>query len=352
MKKKMKCLPLKKIGLLEVEERPVPEPGPSEALVKVAYCGVCGSDIPRIFEKGTYKLPTVCGHEFAGTVEALGPECEGKGFKEGDHAAVFPLLWCGSCEACEEGRYVQCSNYDYYGSRRDGGFAEYVSIPLRNLVRVPSGVRLDEASMAEPAAVALHAVGSAGSAVGKSAAVFGAGPIGLMAAQWLRASGAAKVAVFDVVPEKLKLAKKLGFELAFDGRHMAPPKRMESLSGGRGAEIAIDAAGVPSTLLQAMECAASGGDVVILGNPSAAVSMEPALISRLMRREVSLHGVWNSEYKVHGGGEWTTALEAMAEGRLELKSLVSHVVSLEEAPETLRRMRERDGLFIKVLVKP
>ncbi len=346
----MKSLFLKGIGNLEIEERPVPEPGAGEVLLKVAYCGVCGSDIPRVFEKGTYKFPTVCGHEFSGVVEALGPGVDA--LKVGDPVAAFPLLWCGRCEACEHGRYVQCSDYDYYGSRRDGGFSEYVAIPARNLVKAPAGVGLDEAAMTEPAAVALHAVRAAGPALGKTAVVFGAGPIGLMVAQWLRASGAAKVAVFDVVPEKLKLAKKLGFEFAFDSKVQPPQKRLDALTGGRGADIAIDAAGVPSTLMQSIACAASGGHVVALGNPSAAVSLEPALISQLMRRELTLRGVWNSEYSVNGGGEWTMALDAMAEARLELKRLVSHVVGLEESIDVLSRMHARKGVFNKVLVRP
>ena len=346
----MKSLVLKGIGDLEIEERPMPKPRPGEALVKVAFCGVCGSDIPRIFEKGTYKFPTVCGHEFSGTVESLGSGVET--LKTGDHVAVFPLLWCGRCEACEHGRYVQCSDYDYYGSRRDGGFSEFVSVPTRNLVKVPEGVSLENAAMTEPAAVALHAVRSARLAVGRIAAVFGAGPIGLMVAQWLRATGASKIALFDVIPEKLDLARKLGFDLAFDPKSENPQQRMEALSGGRGSDIAIDAAGVPSTLLSAIGCAASGGHVVILGNPSATVGLEPSLISRHMRREVTMHGVWNSEYYVNGGGEWAMALDAMAKGKLDLKPLISHTVSLPESIDTLRRMKARDGFFSKVLVKP
>ncbi len=106
-------------------------------LVRIGYCGVCGSDLPRTFSKGTYSFPTVCGHEFAGTIEKLGSDVD-NAWKVGDRVAVFPLLWCGRCAACETGKYVQCYDYDYLGSRRDGAFAEYVVAPIRNLVRVPA----------------------------------------------------------------------------------------------------------------------------------------------------------------------------------------------------------------------
>ncbi|MDW8322262.1 MAG: alcohol dehydrogenase catalytic domain-containing protein, partial [Armatimonadota bacterium] len=144
----MKALVLHAVGNLRYEEVPLPEPGAGEVLVRVAYCGVCGSDIPRIFSKGTYRYPLIPGHEFAGVVERCG---EGvSAFAPGDRVAVFPLVWCGRCAACEKGRYVQCEQYDYLGSRRDGAFADYVVAPARNLLRVPEGVSLQDAAMTEP----------------------------------------------------------------------------------------------------------------------------------------------------------------------------------------------------------
>ena len=159
-------------------------------------------------------FPTVCGHEFAGIVDACGPGVDG--FTPGDPVVVFPLLWCGTCSACEQGKYVQCRDYDYLGSRSDGAFAEYVVAPKANLIRVPQGVTLEEAAMTEPAAVALHAVRRAQTSLaGKTVAIFGAGPIGLMTAQWARIMGATTVFLFDIVAEKLALAKRLGFDEVF-----------------------------------------------------------------------------------------------------------------------------------------
>lgn len=349
----MKALVLHAIGDLRYEEVPLPEPGADEVLVRVAYCGVCGSDIPRIFSKGTYRFPLICGHELAGIVERCG---EGvTGFASGDRVAVFPLIWCGRCAACERGQYAQCESYDYLGSRRDGAFAEYVVAPARNLLHLPEGVSLQEAAMTEPAAVALHALRRAGGGCqpGETVAIFGAGPIGLMVAQWARAMGASQVALFDVVEEKIALARRLGFAHAYHSLHDAPEKVVVSLTQGRGAHLCVEAAGVPSTLLQACTCARRGGRVVILGNPSADVTFPAGLLSQLMRREVNLYGTWNSQYAVYSeDDDWHTTLQAMASGQLDLLPLVTHRVPLSRAVDTLHAIRDRKGFFCKVLIHP
>ncbi|MBN8526543.1 MAG: alcohol dehydrogenase catalytic domain-containing protein, partial [Planctomycetes bacterium] len=167
----MKAAVLHAIGDLRVEQIATPIPGPGEVLVRIASCGVCGSDVPRVFSKGTYHFPTVCGHEFAGTVASA---CD---LAAGTPVTVFPLLWCGKCPECERGAYARCEDYGYLGSRSDGGFAEYVVAPRRNLLPLPAGVSLEEGAMTEPAAVALHAVRRSGLQAGESVAVFGAGPI-------------------------------------------------------------------------------------------------------------------------------------------------------------------------------
>ncbi|MGC8783339.1 MAG: galactitol-1-phosphate 5-dehydrogenase [Armatimonadota bacterium] len=348
----MKALVLHAIADVRYENMPTPEPTADEVLVRVAYCGVCGSDIPRIFSKGTYRFPLVCGHEFAGVVERCG---EGvTGFAPGDRVVVFPLIWCGQCAACERGKYVQCESYDYLGSRRDGAFAEYVTAPARNLLHVPDGVSLQEAAMTEPAAVALHALRRAGGCQpGETVAIFGAGPIGLMVAQWARATGASLVVLFDVVEEKLALARGLGFAHAYHSLHEPPEQVLASLTNGQGAHLCIEAAGVPQTLLQACACARRSGRVVVLGNPSADVTFPAHLLSQIMRREVNLYGTWNSEYAVYSADDdWHTTLQAMASGQLHLKPLITHRVPLSRAIQTLHAMREGKGFFCKVLIHP
>ena len=185
----MEALVLYGVGDLRLEQIPVPHLGDSEVRVRIGFCGVCGSDIPRIFVKGTYNFPTVCGHEFAGIIDACGPSVTIS--LRVILSLCFPCFGVVPVQRCEHGKYVQCHNYDYLGSRSDGAFAEYVVAPTENLIAVPSGVTLEEAAMTEPAAVALHAVRRANTSLaGKTVAIFGAGPIGVMTAQWARIMGA------------------------------------------------------------------------------------------------------------------------------------------------------------------
>jgi L-iditol 2-dehydrogenase len=317
----------------------------------VACCGVCGSDLPRIFSKGTYRLPTICGHEFAGTVAEPGPGVQG--FSAGDAVAVFPLLWCGRCPACERGRYAQCENYDYLGSRRDGAFAEYVAAPAKNLLKVPDGVSMEEAAMTEPAAVALHALRRGGLVAGESVVIFGAGPNGLMAGLWARASGASRIIICDLVEEKLRLARALGLSPAVNSRREDPAAAIGEATHRQGVHLAIEAAGAPATLVHALQAVRSGGRVVILGYPSADVTLGAELISRCMRREIGIFGAWNSDFSSAGNtDDWHTALDAMAAKRIDLRPLVTHRIALGESLEMLRRMNGGGEFYSKVLIYP
>ena len=367
----MAALVLHGIGDVRHEWIPKPPLAEGNVRVRIGFCGVCGSDMPRIFDKGTYSFPTVCGHEFAGIVEACGAGVET--FSPGDAVVVFPLLWCGKCPACEQGNYVQCHDYDYLGSRSDGAFAEFVVAPKENLIRVPQGVTLEEAAMTEPAAVALHALRRVGtSLVGKTIAIFGAGPVGLMAAHWARIMGAAAVLLFDIVGEKLALAKQLGFQHAFNsaaGRANANENRPYSVArgpvprdcaeivnahtDGKGAHVAIEAAGVPQTYRDALGSVRHGGSVVLLGNPISDVTLPATLISQLMRREVTLLGTWNSDYSTAGNDDdWRAVLQAMASGQLSLAPLITHKVPLADGIDMLHTMKNKQEFYAKVLIHP
>lgn len=343
----MKAAVLHAIGDLRVEHIAMPVPGPGEVLVRIASCGVCGSDVPRVFSKGTYRFPTVCGHEFAGTVAS---DCY---LAVGTPVTVFPLLWCGTCPECERGAYARCEDYGYLGSRSDGGFAEYVVAPRRNLLPLPAGVSLEEGAMTEPAAVALHAVKRSGLQAGESVAVFGAGPIGLLVAQWARALGAARVIICDIAPANLALARELGFSEVLDSRAGDPVQRINALTGGRGADVTLEAAGVAATFTAAVAAAAPGGRVVMLGNPSGDVTLPAKLISQIMRRELALLGTWNSSFSACGlPDDWRTVLAAVAAGTLRLKPLITHRFSLDQTMAGLTVMRDRTEFVAKVLVNP
>jgi len=348
----MNALVLHAVGDARYEQVPMPVPGPGQVRVQVAVCGVCNSDLSRFFGGGPYSFPLVCGHEFAGTVEQNGPGVEHYG--PGDRVAVFPLLWCGACGPCERSRYAQCTNYDYLGSRSDGAFAEFVVAPTRNLIRLPPAVSLEEAAMIEPAAVALHALRRArGDMIGECVAVFGAGPIGLLAAQWARAMGAAPVAIFDIVSEKLQLAVRLGFPHAYDAAEANPIRVIGELTGGLGARLCIEAAGTPQAALHALKAAARDAKIVLLGNPTADLVLPTALVSQLLRREVAVLGTWNSDYSAAGDNDdWHLAVAGMSAGTVDVKPLMSHRIKLSRAFDALRMMNDRKEFYCKVLIFP
>jgi L-iditol 2-dehydrogenase len=165
--------------------------------------------------------------------------------------------------------------------------------------------------------------------------------------------GAAQVVLFDIVPEKLEMARGLGFSLAFDSRAVDPVETVESLTGGNGAHLSLEGAGVPQTCVQALAAARRGGRVVLLGNPSADVTLPAGLISQLMRREVNIYGTWNSDYSVAGNDDdWQTVLQGMASGQLELEPLITHRLPLSRAYEALLMMKEQREFYSKVLIYP
>ncbi len=175
----MKAAVLHPIGDLKIDQVAKPELEENEkaCIVRIKHAGVCGSDVARVFRDGTYSMPLVPGHEFAGIVEKTGA---GSGVEVGQGVAVYPLLPCFDCPSCKNARYPQCERYDYFGSRCNGGFSEYLKVPYFNLVCVPDSVPLELAALCEPASVAQHAVRTAGISRGDSVLIFGAGAIGLI----------------------------------------------------------------------------------------------------------------------------------------------------------------------------
>ena len=191
---------------LEDVQRPVARPG--EVLLKVSAVGVCGSDIPRMLVKGAHRMPIICGHEFSGYIEAVTEGMEG--FEVGDLCGVAPLIPCHRCDQCKTGNFSRCRDYDYFGSRRDGAYTDYVTVPVGNLLKAPKGMDPRAVAMIDPASIALHAIWKAPPTTGQRGGVIGCGPIGLFAIQWMKLMGCTEVVAIDVLPEKLNQAKEAG----------------------------------------------------------------------------------------------------------------------------------------------
>ncbi|WP_222623302.1 galactitol-1-phosphate 5-dehydrogenase [Streptomyces armeniacus] len=346
--KTMRAAVLHAPGDIRLEQVPVPEPGPREVLVAVAACGVCGSDIPRMLQPGVaYDLPLICGHEFSGHVRALGSEVAAAGtVAVGDLVAVPPLVPCRHCASCVRGEFSLCEDYDYFGSRRPGAYAEYVAVPEGNLLVLPADLDPRAAAMLDPAAIALHAIWRTKLRAGHRVAVIGAGPIGLFAIQWALLQGASEVLSVDVSEQKAAMALEAG------ATHTATsPEQARGLAGA-GYDVVIESAGAPATADQAVTLAARHGHAVFIGIPHDPVQLPKKTFSTFLRREVTLYGAWNSFSAPFPGDEWRVAVRAMSEGRLQWKFMITHELGLEDVAGTMRQLGERSVFSSKVLFLP
>ncbi|WP_370882727.1 galactitol-1-phosphate 5-dehydrogenase [Kineosporia succinea] len=331
-------------GDIRVEMVPVPTPGPGEVLLEVEACGVCGSDIPRMLSAGAHRMPIICGHEFAGRVREVGPGVSG--FDDGELVTVPPLIPCRTCTYCLQGQFSLCEDYDYFGSRQDGAYAQFVVSPVGNLLKVPQHLDPVAASMTDPAAIALHALWRTDMRVGKRVAVVGAGPIGLFAVQWARLSGASDVLAVDLDEKKAAMAVEAG------ATHTANSSDEAKDLAGAGYDIVIESAGVPAAEVMAIDITARRGEASFIGIPHETVALPKSTFGAFLRREVTLHGAWNSFSAPFPGREWTTSVERLAEGSLHWKFMVTHELGLAELPAMFQTLGSRSEFTSKVVFRP
>ncbi len=327
--KTMYCANLYAPGDLRYEQKPIPAYGADEVLVQIKNCGVCGSDIGRILVNGTYHFPTVPGHEFSGEVVK-----DTTGEYLGMRVAVFPLLPCFNCDMCKDERYAQCKNYDYYGSRRDGGFAEYIAVKKWNLIPLPDGVSYEEGAMTEPTAVAYHAVKKLKLKEGDNLLITGAGTIGLIAGMWAKSFGAKQVYYLDLDERKLTFCRKLGFEAYTDDIE---------------ADAVLEGTGASSAFAAAIAAVRRFGTIVLMGNPGGAVTLSPKEYQSILRKELHLSGTWNSSYS-QKEQDWKDSLAAMAAKKLQLKPLITHRISLQDCLQTMQGMKSGKDFYCKVII--
>lgn len=335
----MRAAVLRGVRDLVVTDVPEPEPvGTDSVLVRIGAVGVCGSDVLRFGVGKGYGFPLVLGHEMSGTLEEDSPS---GALRSGDRVAIFPCIPDPSDPMTEIGEFTLAENYDYFGSRRNGGLEERLRVPERNLIKLPEGTSLIAGALVEPAGVALHAVRKAEIGANASALVIGAGPIGLFAAQWLRILGVVRVLVSDIDERKRAVAEHLGFETLDAGR-AASDELARAATGGRGVDIAVEASGLGVTLLQAVHAAAPRGQVILLGDLSTDVELPKETVSRILRRELVLRGTWNAVITPRTTNDWEMVVACL--GRtLAVDDLVSHVESLEDAPTVFERLADRAG---------
>ena len=304
--------------------------------MRIAAAGICGSDLGRGFKGGAYHYPLVMGHEFSAVVEEAP---SGGKYAPGTLAAVYPLLPCGKCAACAKGYIQLCEHYDYFGSRRDGAFAEELYVPESHIIPVPAGVTAEEAAMTEPASVAYHGTHGFDMAKGAKALVIGGGPIGLIAAQWLRIRGAGEVTVADIDAAKLEFAAKFGFRVVDTGDGGQMSAEQDAFG------VVVEACGLGVTRDMAVACCARKGVVSFIGNPADEWTFAKPLFSSVLRKELTMRGNWNSV----PDPDWREVL-AHAGKDLNLKDLVTARVPMAEGAIAFARILARDGFHCKTLL--
>ena len=342
----MKALLLSQYRHLELTDVPDPSPGPDEALIRVAACGICGSDVHGYDGSSGRRIPPiVMGHEAAGTVAAVGSGV--KGLDPGDRVTFDSTVYCGQCSHCRAGNVNLCDQRQVLGVscgdyRRSGAFAELVAVPSHIVYKLPENLSFAEAAMLEAVAVAIHAVSLVPVPPGSSGLVLGAGTIGLLVQQALRVAGCSQVFVADVDRTRLKLSEQLGASAVLSsGPGLA--EEIMRLTGGRGVDIAVEAVGITETITAAIDCVGKGCNVVLVGNISPQVTIP---LQKVVTRQLRLQGSCAS------AGEYPRAIELMSSGQIRVKPLISAIAPLAEGARWFERLYAREPNLMKVVLAP
>lgn len=351
MKGTMKAAVLEAVGTLTITEVPIPTLGNKDVLVKISACGICGSDIPRVVQTGTYHFPTIPGHEFGGRVCEIGADVDANW--NGKKVAVIPLIPCKHCSPCSVGDYAQCTNYDFLGSRSDGGFAEYVKVPAENLVEVPEEVDEDSVAFLEPISVALHVVQNCGVNYGDSVVVFGLGAIGIFVAQWAKVFGAAHVFALDLDAEKVRIAKEeLGLIDALCTGEEDVEAIIKERTCGKMIDVAFEASGSPKAFEQAIFLLRASGKMGLVGRPVDSIALTSDMFEKILRSQLTIKGSWSFEFKDFPHHAWKLSLDALLKGDILTKPIVSHTIPLLDTMKGVALMSDKSEFFYKILVKP
>lgn len=331
----MKAYSLHNVDDLRYEDVPMPECKSGWVIVQVKAAGICSSDVPRIFTKGTYHFPTVPGHEFSGIVHSVSDA--GNSHLIGKHVGVFPLIPCRNCKSCSDKHYEMCENYDYIGSRRDGAFAEYVAVPVWNLIEIPENMPFEVAAMLEPFSVALHAIKFGNVTAHDNVAIIGTGMIGLAAGLWARKMGTNNVTVIGRNEDKRNMVEHC--QLAYSiGLNCDDQDKYD---------FVLEAVGTPDAVEMAINATKRGGRLVLMGNPSGDIPLKQSVYWKILRKQLKITGTWNSSFDGTNPSDWTDAVQTLS--NIEAATLITHRFSQENLIDGLELMRGHKEPYCKVM---
>ncbi|MFH1241446.1 MAG: alcohol dehydrogenase catalytic domain-containing protein [Pseudomonadota bacterium] len=327
-------------GRVELVDLPVPVPGPEEVLVRVHYCGICGSDL-EAYHTGIYEPGLVIGHEFAGEVAAVGEKVER--WAEGDRVTVNDALPCGRCLYCGRKMPTLCEDLIMPGVTHNGGMAEYVLVPQEALHLLPDTVTTRKGALVEPLAVALHGVKRSAMKAGDPVLVVGAGPIGLLTLKSAFLAGAREAYLSEMDSTRAAMALKLGASKVFDPSRHNLALELNSCTNGEGPSVVYVCTGATAAFEEAVTLVRKGGQIMVLG-----VAVEPVATDFLtvVLHELEIRGSYL------GYDQFDPAMEYIARDEVDVEALVSSEIGLEEVVERGFEMLETPGSgAIKILVK-
>lgn len=345
----MQAYVLHGIGDIQLEEIEKPRPGDREVIVQVKAVGICGSDIPRIYKTGAYSFPLIPGHEFAGMVESVGEHIDEKWI--GKRVGVFPLIPCHTCGPCQKNQFELCRHYSYLGSRRDGGFAEYVAVPVDNLIELPEKVQYEEAAMLEPMAVAVHAMKSMQPQPSDTVAVCGLGTIGLLLCMFLKDAGIKNVLTIG----NKEFQKDKVLEMGIDADHYCDSNNQDvdlwikEKTEQSGVDIFFECVGKNETINQAVSNTAPSGKIQLIGNPASDLSMEKNTYWKILRNQLTVKGSWNSTFLHEPEDDWHYVLERLDQQAIHPGRLITHKYPLDQLEQGFHIMRDKTEEYVKIM---
>jgi threonine dehydrogenase-like Zn-dependent dehydrogenase len=344
----MRAAVLHSISDIRVEEVDTPLVTSADILLKVAYCGVCGSDVPRIIKDAAHYYPVILGHEFSGVIvdvgDGLSPYLKGK------KSVCAPLMPNFSDPECAKGNYSLCKGYDFIGSNKQGGFAEYVAMPARNAIILDDSMDLLSASFLEPLTVALHAINIMEYRPGRKAAVIGVGSIGLLMLQCLKQLGTQSISAFDVDDHKLGLAMDMGANFCFNSLDKDIFKKAFEQAAPSGYDYVFEAAGVPAAEILALKLAAPKGYIMYVGTSHSALTLQPAEFELINRKELTLKGSWLNYSAPFPGWEWEFGIEMITKQQVDIEALMGKALPLSQAKRLPSLLSEFGGMKRKIVL--
>lgn len=330
-------------GSARAEEREIPEPGPGEALVRVTAVGICGSDVGLIEGEGPpwTDYPVVLGHEVAGEVVEVGEAVDD--LEEGQRVALHGFVYCGTCDACRDGRYYQCDDLNEIGFTVDGGYRKYAAWPAYTLTPLPDDVSDVQASQIDSAGCTLHAMQRISTSFTDTAAVLGPGSLGLYGVQLLRAQGVKDVILTGTRDERLAAGERLGATRTVNVREEDPVEAIRDHTDGRGVDVCVEAAGAGDVLDTCVRSAAKQGKIVLTGAFGQRKELDP---DEIVAKELQIVGGVTASHAVD------EVVELFRRGDLTTDGVVTHEFPLDEYEEALDTVRERRDGVVKAVLRP